>query len=250
MKRIKISFVIILLIHSVFIQAQDYTFISSDYHKMDDEELLKHDVHFSPDIPMFDEQGNQIQSDQLNDIMTSGNFVPIIFGNKKHEAKTIVFRKSTKEEKETIKNATTIQNPNATFKTGEIAKDFISSNLKGEKISLNDLKGKIVVLNFWFIQCKPCVEELPELNKIVTKYKNKNVEFIAITFDKQTDLNEFLKTHKFDYNIVSDGEIIRDYNVSTFPLHMILDKKGEIIFKKTGAYIDELDAKIDLLLKK
>lgn len=250
MKNIKIVLVIIVFLQSVFLVAQDYSFIPKGLHKMNDEEMLKHQVQFNANMQMFDEEGYEIKSKQLNDIMISGNFIPIVFGNKAHEPKVVVFRKATKEEKEILKNAIIKQNPNTNFKPGEIAKHFVTSDLSGEKVELNNLKGKIVVLNFWFIKCYPCVEEIPELNKIVSKYSNEDVEFIAITFDKQDELKNFLNTHKFNYRIVSDGSVIKKYQVNTFPMHIVIDRKGEIIFKKTGAYLNELDTKIESLLKK
>lgn len=251
MKKVKVVLITFAIMQSFFVFAQNYSFIPKDLHKMNDEEMIKYNVQFGALLPMFDENGNDIDANQINDIMISGNFIPVVYGNKLHEAKTIVFRKATKKEKEELRNKMDLamQNPNANFKPGEIAKNFTTTYLNGEKVTLNDLKGKIVVLNFWFIQCHPCVEEIPALNKIVSKYDKEEVEFIAITFDKLSDLNKFFKTHQFDYNIVSDGSVVQKYKVNTFPLHIIIDKKGEIIFKKTGAYLKELEAKIDLLLK-
>lgn len=250
MKTLKPLFILILALQSISLLAQDYPFISKDLRLMSEEEMMKNNVQLNPnDIVMYDKDGNKIDASQINDIMTSGNFMPVIFANDKNEPKALVFRATTKEEKVKMQQMMSRQNPNADFKTGVLAKDFTSTDLEGKKVNLNDLKGKIVVLNFWFTKCHPCVEEMPELNKIVSKYKNKNVEFIAITFDDREKLNQFFKKHKFDYRIVSDSKIIKDYKVNSFPLNMIIDQKGEIAFKKIGAYLDELDTKIGLLLK-
>jgi peroxiredoxin len=229
---------------------QNYSFISNDLHEMTEEEMIKNNVQLNPnEIVMYDKDGNNVDVNQINDIMMSGNFMPVIFGNKQNEAKALVFRSTTKEEKEQMQLALTMQNPNANFKTGVLANDFTTTDINGEKVALKDLKGKVVVLNFWFTECQPCIAEMPELNKIAAKYKNNKVAFIAVTFDDRDKLNKFFKKHQFDYRIVSDLAIIKDYKVNSFPLHLIIDQKGEIIFKKIGAYLEELDAKIGLLLE-
>ena len=136
--------------------------------------------------------------------------------------------------------------PNANFKAGQMAQYFIATDINGNQISLKDLRGKIVVLNFWFTQCKPCVIEMPKLNALVDKYKD--VVFLSITFDKKETVKQFLKKHQFNYTHITENEtILSDYKISTFPAHFIIDEKGEIIFKKVGDFINEMDIKIGLL---
>ena len=66
---------------------------------------------------------------------------------------------------------------------------FSVKDIQGNKKSLNSLKGKIIILNFWFIECKPCVREMPELNNLVKKYKNDNVEFIGFSGNGSMQIN-------------------------------------------------------------
>lgn len=90
--------------------------------------------------------------------------------------------------------------------------------------------------------------EIPKLNKLVKKYKN--VTFISITFDKKETVKKFLKTHEFNYKHIAENDpIIDDYQTSAFPTHLIIDQKGEIIFRKVGDFIEEMDTKIGQLLK-
>jgi len=60
---------------------------------------------------------------------------------------------------------------------GSDAPDFSAVDMNGNSYSLGILKGKVVVINFWFVECKPCVIEMPELNEIVEKYKSEEVVF-------------------------------------------------------------------------
>jgi peroxiredoxin len=182
--------------------------------------------------------------------MMSGNFMPVVYGDINHKPQAIVFRTTSKEEKEQMRAALSHEDPNANFEAGVFAEEFVTTNLNGEKISLTNLKGKIVVLNFWFTTCQPCISEIPELNKLVKKYKNQNVAFIAVTFNKEIDLNKFFSNHKFDFTIVADLDLIKQYKVDSYPTSMIIDKNGEIIFRKVGVYTEEIDTKIGLLLKK
>jgi len=248
MKTIKPVIIILLLIFSISTFSQDYNFISKDLHLMSDKEMIDNQVQITADTPMFDEKGNNIESSQINDLMSSGNFFPLIYGNNSYKAKAVIFRKSTEEEKKQFLQALQMQDPNANFTPGQKAKDFIAYDINGNKIELSKLKGKIVVLNFWFPQCKPCVKEMPELNKLTKKY-TKNVVFISVTFEKKQVVKSFLSTRDFNYTQITDNEsILSDYHVSAFPTHIIIDKNGEIIMNKVGDFVKELDEKIGLLL--
>lgn len=235
------------------IQAQNkYSFISADLHLMSQDELVLHQVQISEDTPMFNALGKAIESSQINELMRSGNFVPLVYGDKEHKAKAVVFRKLNAVEdkkKQEIAQNTQTADPNANFIAGKKASNFIAYDINGNKISLADLKGKIIVLNFWFTACKPCMVEIPKLNKLVDKY-NKNVHFISITFDSKEQVTSFLNSTNFNYkHIVNNESILNDYDVNFFPTHIIIDKKGEIILRKVGDFIVEMDAKIEFLLK-
>lgn len=250
MKQIKLL-LLLLILQSTLLFAQEYSFISKDLHLMSEQELIDYQVQFTEDTPMFDEEGNHIDTTQINNILSSGNFQPQIFGDKDFKAQAIVFRKTTPEEKKEFLKALAMTDPNANFVTGQMAKDIEAYDINGNKISLKNLKGKVIVLNFWFPQCQPCVMEMPELNALVKKYKNDKVIFISVTFDKKETVQRFLSNKDFNYTHIVDNEtILSDYDVSTFPTHILIDQKGEIILRKVGNFIKELDAKIGLLLKK
>jgi len=121
------------------------------------------------------------------------------------------------------------------FKTNEKVANFTATDLDGKSINLKDLEGKIVVVNFWFINCAPCRIEMPELNALVDSFKNDKIVFIAVALDKQNDLQKFLQTTSFKYRIVGDGgNIAAQYGVGSYPTHLILDKKGKAVFHTSG----------------
>jgi thiol-disulfide isomerase/thioredoxin len=121
------------------------------------------------------------------------------------------------------------------YTKGEKALDFIVTDLNGNTIKLSELKGKVVVLNFWFTKCGPCVIEMPTLNTLVDEYKNKDVVFLALTFNKKGVVENFLYEHEFKYTIAANAmDAIRIYGVQSYPTSIVIDKKGAIVLKEIG----------------
>ncbi|MBU2922207.1 TlpA family protein disulfide reductase [Winogradskyella psychrotolerans] len=111
---------------------------------------------------------------------------------------------------------------------GSILEELSFEDIDGNKHTLESLKGKIVVLNFWFIQCKPCVEEFPDLNKLKKKFKGKSVEFFAVTWNDKNSLINFLNTTTLDFTVVPDSKLIKKFKIPYYPYNIIIDKKGKI----------------------
>ncbi len=107
---------------------------------------------------------------------------------------------------------------------------FKVTSLDGKTFDLDALQGKIVVLNLWFIGCGPCRKEIPKLNRLVAEFRDKNIVFLAPTFDGIEELKNFLKTMPFNYTIVPNAEelIVGKFNAATFPTHIVIDQDGQI----------------------
>ncbi len=122
------------------------------------------------------------------------------------------------------------------FVNGEQPAGFSTSDIAGDKYKLKDLKGKVVVLNFWFINCTPCRAEIPELNKLVQDYSDSsNIIFLAIALDSKSDLKGFLKKEPFNYKIIDNGQdIANQYNIAAYPTHVIINKEGKVYFHTQG----------------
>jgi thiol-disulfide isomerase/thioredoxin len=119
--------------------------------------------------------------------------------------------------------------------------DFEAKTLTGKLLSRKSLKGKIVVMNFWFIGCKPCVAELPALNRLVQHYKAKNVVFIAFgNSGRELTVKKFLPKNKFDYQIVTNSKEYADkFNTPSWPMNMVFDQEGTLKHVSHGGYVDE-----------
>ncbi len=112
---------------------------------------------------------------------------------------------------------------------GTIIEELDLTDINNEEHTLESLKGKVIVLNFWFIQCKPCVAEFPDLNKLKAEFKDKQVEFFAVTFNDKQALNKFFETHNLDYKIIPNGRpIIDKFKIPHYPYNIIIDKNGKL----------------------
>lgn len=79
------------------------------------------------------------------------------------------------------------------------APDFKAATINGDTIELKKLRGKVVVINFWFIGCAPCIAEIPALNKLAEEYESEDVVFIAFSENtKKAILDEFLPKYTFN----------------------------------------------------
>ncbi|WP_259067031.1 peroxiredoxin family protein [Mucilaginibacter sp. X4EP1] len=115
------------------------------------------------------------------------------------------------------------------------APGFELTGLDGKNYSLKNLKGKIVVLNFWFIACKPCVNEMPVLNSIKKKYDPKKVVFLALSLDSKSAVNAFLQNHQFNYVMLPDAAPVhRKYHLNAYPTSIVIDARGIISFVQIG----------------
>jgi len=128
------------------------------------------------------------------------------------------------------------------------APQFEIKDLEGKVWSLKELQGKTVVLNFWFTSCAPCIKEIPELNKLVDEYKNKEVVFLGITFNTPEHVDAFLKKRAFNYiQLPNSDKIISKYNIFYFPTSFVIDKHGIIkgVLEKSDNIYQDLKNIID-----
>jgi peroxiredoxin len=121
------------------------------------------------------------------------------------------------------------------------APNFEVTTITGEQLTLSQLKGKVIVMNFWFESCAPCIAELPALNKLANEYQSEEVVFIAFGKDPELRISKFLEQHKFNYKIVSGKyDLVNDYCViAGWPMNMVIDKNGIVQYIKPGGYTDE-----------
>ena len=93
-------------------------------------------------------------------------------------------------------------------------------------ISIDDLKGKPTLINLWFTSCKPCIEEMPVLNKMKAEHGDK-FNFIAITFESESKVKKFLQKFEFDFEQIANSKALTtELGFEGFPVNLFLDKDG------------------------
>jgi peroxiredoxin len=120
--------------------------------------------------------------------------------------------------------------------------EFTAQKLNGDKLKSRDLSGKIVVLNLWFIDCLPCIKELPALNRLVKEYrKYKDVIFLSITHEsKERIQNDFFKKYKLDFEIVPEANnVVEMFGKPGFPATFVFNREGKIKNSWLGGPVDD-----------
>ncbi|MBX3289045.1 MAG: TlpA family protein disulfide reductase [Acidobacteria bacterium] len=118
---------------------------------------------------------------------------------------------------------------------GMQVQDFTVRTVEGKEISYEQLRGKVVVLNFWFIGCPICRAMTPNLNEFAARYADNNdVVFLAMTEDPAADVKKYLANNKFDYAQAADArDVLKTFAISGYPKNVVISKTGEIVYWRT-----------------
>jgi len=142
----------------------------------------------------------------------------------------------------------------ASLQTGAPAPGFELKSNSGKPVSLADLKGQIVLVNFWASWCGPCRQEMPILEQLNHQYHNKGVALIGVNVEPDTDAaTAWLKATPFTFPILYDvdSKVSKLYEVQGMPNTVILDRKGIVRYIHRGyspgaenEYLDQIRALI------
>lgn len=129
------------------------------------------------------------------------------------------------------------------LRAGEAAPQFTLRSLKGEPVSLADLRGRTVLLNFWATWCIPCVAEMPALQRIYKKYGERGFTILAVSADQDVEVvRSFAEQNGLTFPILldSDMSVVRSYGVSGFPETFFIDGHGNLLRVRDVETGDEL----------
>ena len=118
-----------------------------------------------------------------------------------------------------------------------LAPDFTLKTLDDQEITLSQLKGKVVLLDFWATWCGPCRESIPHLIQLYKTYRENGFEIIGISLDKgdAAVVRNFARSMDIPYPIViASDEVARNYRVTSIPTTFFIDKGGKIREKIIG----------------
>ncbi|MCY2688682.1 TlpA family protein disulfide reductase [Salinimicrobium sp. TH3] len=109
-------------------------------------------------------------------------------------------------------------------------------NSKGEKVNMEQYRGKVIFLNFWATWCPPCIAEMPGINKLYQDVKNDNVEFIMLSVDQNFEKAKKFKERKgYDFEIYrAAGPIPQMYSTRSIPTTYVIDADGNLALTHLG----------------
>lgn len=122
---------------------------------------------------------------------------------------------------------------------GSIAPDFSLENMQGERVSLSQLRGKVVIVNFWATWCPPCRSEMPSMEVLHQTFKDDGLVLLAINVEQggRQAVAKFLQESPYSFPILLDEqrEVQNLYGVFQFPESFIIDRNGVVVKKVIGA---------------
>ena len=190
------------------------------------------DVKLSEDFTPYDQNDSIISKDLFLKKVCTGNYLPL-----KYKVNDSIngYKLYPFENKDSSIASTIVMFGDLAYKffqmEGKPLPGFNFVDLKGRVYNSQTCKGKVVVLNFWFIGCTSCRHEMPALNKIVSSFKDRNdVLFVSLAPDDPDSLKSFLQNNPFAYAVIPRKKNYVDdtLNITMFPTQMIIDRKGLI----------------------
>lgn len=213
---------------SGIVRGQDLSYLPDGLHKLNKEELKERPLTLRG-IPFY-LKGKQVSEQQLGLLVVDPAYALDYYGDANGKIKAVVIRSSDEQEERAKKELIPAPRNPIDWK-GREAPVFERKDLAGNIMNLGDLKGKVVVLSFWFLKCKSCINEMPELNRLKKAFENKEVVFLAPTMNIGPDVNEFLKGQSFDFNVLPDARsLARRYGVMVYPMYFVIDQDGVVQF--------------------
>jgi thiol-disulfide isomerase/thioredoxin len=139
------------------------------------------------------------------------------------------------------------------------ASAFTLVDLDGQKVSLDSLKGKTVVVDFWATWCGPCKASFPAMQKLVDRYKDD--KSVAVLFvdtwetadDKKKNATDFMHKSPYTFHVLldNDNKVVAGYEVGGIPTKFVIDPSGVTRFKAVGfnGNTDDTVAELDAMIK-
>ncbi|MBK9156456.1 MAG: TlpA family protein disulfide reductase [Chloracidobacterium sp.] len=165
----------------------------------------------------------EVFRDSDGNLISNNEFVDIRMANFHYPDKTIVKK---------FDDGTTEFRLQKIPQEGMRAPDIAVRTIDGKVLDSDNLKGKVVVLHFWFIGCPVCHAHIPMLNKLKMRFAGiEDVVFVGMTGDPATEVRRYAARERLDYLHVADAKSVMDSFVfSGYPKNIVISKTGEIVY--------------------
>ena len=132
---------------------------------------------------------------------------------------------------------------------GKTVPDFSAMDLDGNPISLQDYRGKVILLDFWAVWCGPCIAEMPNVKRVYNRYKDKGFDIIGISLDTdEKRLRNYLKENDIPWRQVFSGKgwqspVLQQYGIRAIPAQWLIARDGILISHRArGKALEKLVA--------
>ncbi len=123
---------------------------------------------------------------------------------------------------------------------GSVAPDFQLYSADNELIKLSDFQGKVVLLDFWYVGCKPCIKAYKDIDSLKQVLGKNQFEILGMNpINRKAQINRYIQ--KYQYNertVLCSEEIEQAYKIRAYPCVYLIDKQGKIVFASAGYYQD------------
>lgn len=186
-------------------------------------------------VDYFDENNKEITSEQFDERVRAGLYVSMEKSRNWFGSTVVKMRLDT--------------TPKAAFKAkynikpGDQFPEFSQLTLANKTLDNKQLMGKYTLVSFYFADCPPCVDEVPELNTVASGRVDMN--FIGITFDSVKTTHKFVDERKLAWTVLPDARaFIKTVGVQAFPTLALLDPAGKVLAIEVGGTVKASDKTI------
>ena len=130
---------------------------------------------------------------------------------------------------------------------GKVVPDFSATDLDGKPISLQQYRGKVILLDFWAVWCGPCISEMPNVKRVYNSYKDQGFDIIGVSLDTdKTRLHNYLKKNDIPWRQIFSGQkwkspLAQKYHIYSIPAPWLIARDGTLISRKArGAKLEQL----------
>ncbi|GAB3891684.1 hypothetical protein GCM10028803_03750 [Larkinella knui] len=197
-------------------------------------------VKLDEDFLALDTVSNRLDRGSFLKLIATGNYFPLRLKSKDSTAiyQLATLTPSTNQDIRITVKYWGLEEWEHYQKEGTPLPDYTFTDLDGKRYTKTTTKGKILVLKCWFLACLPCIQEIPVLNDLKQRYKDRDdILFVSLCFDSPEKVAAFLKKKKFDYAVVPNQQkFLEDtLQVNSYPTHFVINRQG-LIARKVNSY--------------